>query len=460
MATTYTVAAPAGWPSAAAGGVPIHSVPLWERLLTFVGLMIIMGTVASVFPGQQVDRSAGDFAYQVVSGMLFLCTAAIAVWRGLPDWLWPVVRRSLPIIALTGFALASTLWSIAPEVTFRRAASLALSSCFAAYVVLRYDLKDFLYILAIGFAVFVAVGVYAALTGEGVTGGGAYHGAWRGLTGNKNEFGRTIALGFAVVTASGILGLIPKRMAMAVAAGCLVSLLLSRSATSFVTAFASLGVGASLYVALGGRVGNIRLNPVIGITVLFGGSALAGFILATNWVEILTALGRDPTLTGRTDLWVWAIGLNEGREWLGAGFRSFWIDSNTRYFFLSFAWNKDAEGNLSDTFSGPSHSHSGYVDLYVELGILGIVVAVVTLVSALVHLRKSLFLGNTRIGFLLAMILSFLLTYAITAKSILQQSEDLWFMVVAFYLFAVKQNVLSQREARQTKQRREAGYGV
>ncbi len=58
------------------------------------------------------------------------------------------------------------------------------------------------------------------------------------------------------------------------------------------------------------------------------------------------------------------------------------------------------------------------------------------------------------------MILSFLLTYAITAKSILQQSEDLWFLVVAFYLFAVKQNVLSQREARQTKQRREAGYGV
>lgn len=455
MASIYSATVPLGWPEAKAG-----EVPLWEKLLTFACLMILMGTVASVFPGQQVDRSAGDFAYQVASGALFLACTCIAVWRGLPDWIWPVARRAAPVILLTGLTLLSTLWSIAPDVTFRRAASLSLSSAFAGYVILRYDLKTFLWLLAVGFAVFVAVGVYAALiTGEGVTGGGAYDGAWRGLTGNKNEYGRTIALGFAVVTASGILGLIPKRMAAGIALGCLVSLLLSRSATSFVTAFASLAVGGSLYVALGGRVGKFRLNPLIGISVLFGGSALVGFILATNWVEILTALGRDPTLTGRTDLWVWAMKLNEGREWLGAGFRSFWIDSNTRYFFLSFAWSKDAEGNLSDTFAGPSHSHSGYVDLYVELGVLGIIAAAVTLLSVFVHLRKSLALGNTQIGFLLATIIAFLLTYAITAKSILQQSEDLWFLVVAFYLYAIKENVLAQRRTRQQKQS-EAGYGV
>jgi O-antigen ligase len=444
MTSIYTAAAPLGWPSARSS-----EIPFWEKGLTFAGLMIVMGTVASVFPGQQVDRSAGDFAYQVVSGLLFLSTVGIALYRGLPAWIWPLMRRSIPLIALTVLALASTLWSIAPEVTFRRAASLALTSAFAAYVILRYDLKDFVYLLAIGFALFVGVGIFAAFTGEGVTGGGAYSGAWRGLTGNKNEFGRTIALGFAVVSAAGVLGLIPKRMAIAIAAGCLVSLLLSRSATSFVTAFASLGVGFSLYVAFGGQVRNLRLSPVLGISLLVGFASLAGFILATNWVTILTALGRDPTLTGRTDLWVWAINLNEGREWLGAGFRSFWIDSNTRYFFLSFAWNKDAEGNLSDTFSGPSHSHSGYVDLYVELGFLGLIVAGITLLSALFHLRRSLALGNSQIGFLLAMILAFLLTYAITAKSILQQSEDLWFLVVAFYLYAVKENLLSKRKAEQ-----------
>jgi len=47
--------------------------------------------------------------------------------------------------------------------------------------------------------------------------------------------------------------------------------------------------------------------------------------------------------------------------------------------------------------------------------------------------------GDRRVGFIFAVILSFLSVYTITERSILQHSEDLWFLFMLFYLltFAV-----------------------
>jgi O-antigen ligase len=168
-------------------------------------------------------------------------------------------------------------------------------------------------------------------------------------------------------------------------------------------------------------------------------------VVIFGWTAILEALGRDPTLTGRTKLWQWAIALNQDRPWLGAGYRAFWIDANTKYFFEYFNWNVDLDGNRSDTFAGPEHSHSGYVDMYVEFGRVGVAVLGVTIMASLIALRRAIVRGSQAIGFIFAVILSFLLIYAITERSFLQRSEDLWFLFTLFYLLAIKETILHER---------------
>ena len=136
--------------------------------------------------------------------------------------------------------------------------------------------------------------------------------------------------------------------------------------------------------------------------------------------------------------------INETRQWLGSGYRAFWIDENTRYFFESFWWHPDPEGNQSDTFSGPSHAHSGYIDVYLELGMIGLTILALTIWSALAALPGVL-RHNPVPGFLLALLLAFLLIYATAEGAILQQSDDLWFLFVLFYLFLMKARVFAPR---------------
>jgi O-antigen ligase len=182
------------------------------------------------------------------------------------------------------------------------------------------------------------------------------------------------------------------------------------------------------------------------VTFLVVTAAVTAIVVTYGWFAILEALGRDPTLTGRTKLWDWAMGINDnaGREWLGSGFRAFWIGANTKYFFEVFYWNQNPDGTRSDSFAGPEHAHSGYVDTYIELGLLGVTALAVMVLSAIVVLWRAFRQGDPRVGFIFAVILSFLLVYATTERSILQHSEDLWFLVMLFYLLTVKETVLDR----------------
>jgi O-antigen ligase len=305
---------------------------------------------------------------------------------------------------------------------------------------IRFDLRTFFNLLATTFAIFVVVGIMAAaIPGVGITPGGAYAGAWRGLSGQKNVFARTLALAVALLPAAVLLGLTARRKSWLILAFvALVLLVLARSATALAAALGGLSAGAVLYAALGGRVRRVRLRPELGIAFLAIAATSGALIVAFGWTPILEAFGRDATLTGRTNLWRWAMGLNPDQSWLGSGYRAFWIDSNTKYFFEFFWWRLGPDGARSDTFAGPEHAHSGYIDTRLELGWLGIGMFALMICSALGQLRRVLVHGDLQVGFIFAVILSFLLIYAITERSILQRSEDLWFLFTALYLFLLK----------------------
>lgn len=71
----------------------------------------------------------------------------------------------------------------------------------------------------------------------------------------------------------------------------------------------------------------------------------------------LKAVGRDPTLTGRTEIWG-VVKEFAGNPWIGTGFESFWLGDRLEGMWARYWWH-------------PNEAHCGYLDMFLNLGWVG-----------------------------------------------------------------------------------------
>ncbi len=424
----------------------LNQVRLVETALVLVWLLLATGAFRTLLASGADDREAGSILFQLVT-LSVVSGAAVLLLRGMPVWVSRLVTASWPLLALTGLALLSTVWSDSPSTTFRRAIALLLTTGFAFFVVARFDAKQFVRILAAAFALlFLASILAAAIPGLGITPSGLHEGAWRGLTGQKNEFGRTCGLALTFFVIAGIIA--PGKLGRYWIGACLalVLLLLSTSKTPITATAVGLGGTLISILVLYGRIGRVQIAGELRVILL--AMIVTVILVSVFWVVplIVQAMGRDLTFSGRTELWKWAIAIGDDTPWLGSGYRGFWNDKNTMYFFEFFAWERTADGELSDSFTGPTHAHSGYVDLWLELGWIGVAVFAGVICSAFAKIACCFRRGRSDVAIGFSAVTCFLLAYAFTAKSIMQQTEDLWFLFVIFYLYAARVQVEGGRQ--------------
>jgi exopolysaccharide production protein ExoQ len=84
--------------------------------------------------------------------------------------------------------------------------------------------------------------------------------------------------------------------------------------------------------------------------------------------ELAKAVGRNPTLTGRTELWQILLSMHTN-PLIGTGYESFWLGSR-----LQFVWEHFAPGI--------NEAHNGYLDVYLNLGIIGLCLVTWFLISS------------------------------------------------------------------------------
>jgi O-antigen ligase len=104
------------------------------------------------------------------------------------------------------------------------------------------------------------------------------------------------------------------------------------------------------------------------------GAALQGTLDVKGLV--LAWVGRNPTLTGRTELW--EVVLRQAQNpIIGSGFMSFWSGDR-----MAAIW--------SALGAGINQAHSGYLEQYLNLGYVGVAFIAAIMVSALLNVRKQL----------------------------------------------------------------------
>jgi exopolysaccharide production protein ExoQ len=162
---------------------------------------------------------------------------------------------------------------------------------------------------------------------------------------------------------------------------------MAHSATSVICFI--LGAGVMIVTSLDfirkrpGRVLAFSLGVVLagGLGLLFGGGS-----------AVSESLGRGGGLSGRSDIWAASIAA-AGNPIIGTGFESFWNLNATRV-------NHELQLRGFRDLSNLNSAHNGYLQIYLDLGLVGVSLIVLILISGYRNASKA-FERNPEVGSLM-----------------------------------------------------------
>jgi exopolysaccharide production protein ExoQ len=157
-------------------------------------------------------------------------------------------------------------------------------------------------------------------------------------------------------------------------------------------------------------------------TVVFG---IVSVLFLGVGAGLLQSIGRDSTLTGRTDIWraVLAVPID---PIVGTGFESFWLGDR-----LNQIWANPELFRINE-------AHNGYLEVYLNFGFVGVILIAILLIAAYRNVVRSIRrdpeLGRLRLGFFIMAV-----TYNFTEAAI--RSTDLVWIAFLIVLIAIPEKV-------------------
>jgi exopolysaccharide production protein ExoQ len=399
-----------------------------EKLFTVLSLLhYTSGPLAVIFSGGTSE--GGISTIQTDNSLiwvLFLLNYGLSFLLLFARWKTTIylLKQNKFIWVLVGVALISVLWSFSPEMTLRRGVALLGSTAFGFYLATRYSLKQLLYLLSWAFGIAILLSfLFSIVLPQYGTMGGIHVGAWRGIYPHKNTLGGTMVLSSIIFF---LLAMDSKRHRLILGCGFLFSVvlvLLSTAKTSLTTLMFFLAT-VHIYRTFRQRY-EIMIPTLLAITIV-GGSFYV--LLMSNLDNFIGLLGRNATLTGRTDLWLAVLDKIFQNPWLGYGYNGFWSEnwqSESAYIWYVTGW------------SSPN-AHNGLLDLWLDLGLLGVSIFLIgfwkSLVSGLAWIRLS----KTSVSIFPLVYFTYIILANLTENTLLVQNSIFWVLYVAISLLVIE----------------------
>ncbi|WP_088240572.1 O-antigen ligase family protein [Calothrix rhizosoleniae] len=344
---------------------------------------------------------------------IFLQFTRSVAWKNI--WIW----------LLAGMAIASVLWTIEPDITLRRSILLLGTTVFGAYIAVRYNLREQLELLSWVFGSIIILSfVFAiALPNTGIMTfqeGGAHAGAWRGVMTHKNLLGRIMVLSSMVFLLRGIsLSPTKQKYHWIPWLGYGLSILLILLCTSKTALIVSLTLTTIIPLYRTWRRNYTQVMPFMIAVILVVGSTA---ILIFDQLDVIaTTLGRDLTLTGRTNIWIAMWDIIQERPLLGYGLNAVWQN-----------WNNEATAYLWKQLEWECpYGHNGFMDLLAELGFSGLGLFLFGYIITYVKGIKWLRITNNVEGIWPLLYLAFLALYNISESTLLANNSIFWILFVS-----------------------------
>jgi exopolysaccharide production protein ExoQ len=402
-----------------------------ERVYVVAALLVVSG---AFLPMLRRTTGAETAESEALAHVVLLPLYAVLGWIIVthPRGFVRVAARGLPVFALVALAILSTLWSMEPDLTLRRGIALLAPTALGIVLAQRFATDELMRLVAWTLGIGAVMSTIAAL---GMPDLGIstieYGSAWQGVYGTKNSLGKAMSLGVVLFVLLAMRTRERRWMTWLAAGLCAALVILSKSASSLVVAGGVLAL-IPLFRSL-----RLRATATVGLwvmAILLGGILLT--IVIANAEPVFAAFGRDVTLTGRTDLWLIVLGSIAERPWLGHGYNAFWLgwDGASASVFGSLGWE-------------PPHSHNGLLDLWLDLGLVGVITFLAGFGLAARDAFRSASSTPTIAGLWPLAFLSFMILANSSESHILRQHHYLWILYVAVLCSDVLAHPRAQRVA-------------
>ncbi len=396
-----------------------HFLPVEDLACAILFVFFAMqGSIPGIAPAQALEMTAsapnglttiGGVASQAIAYTLIL---ALILRRP------RLVLRQTALVPWAGLlailAVASTAWSLDPVLTLRRSLPFALAGLFGLWFSARFTRCRQLAILRLAMIALalttIAVVVFAPSIGLDHSPGHSTD--WQGVFTQKNACGRIMVLATAVI----LFGERLTASRLAAFALFLFVLIMSRSRAAWLIEAALLLLWLVLAIA---RRAGPRFRLVMAVAAPLACVAL-GTAMVLGFYRLAALLSRDPTLSGRTAIWVQVGHFIVQHPLLGYGYDAFWrgttgpslqIDSAVHFFVV--------------------HAHNGFLEIALELGAAGLALFVLSWLRAWRKLGPLWRRGEIdRIAWPLAIVILIAL-YDLDENTLLLYNGLFWILYVA-----------------------------
>jgi O-antigen ligase len=386
----------------------------------FVGLAASIGTESSASSDGSDIQHMMAFVL-LISGTMFFARKSLGE-------MWRAVGANLTYFVLPLIVVASVAWSVEPSLTLKRSI-LALAVCgFDLYVATTVGMDRILKFLSITISISAIASVFFALAiptiGREVTEG--LIGDWRGVFPQKNTFGQVMSIGVFVEMGLMIRARRPSFMGIVKVSLFMLLIMMAHSASSILSAVLAV-IFSAFYLSFRHGSGSTIICALltVGVSAIFLGFA------GLDWSSVFDLLDRDPSLTGRTDLWVYIEEAIREKPLFGWGYMAFWTPDSNNVTYIQHQIN----------WSAPN-AHNGYLELALAVGIVGMGGLVVTGIWAFRRVALLIVQKND-LGALLLIISVQFIVANLTESSMINASVFGWNV---FSIFGLKAGLaLSQK---------------
>jgi O-antigen ligase len=333
--------------------------------LVSVILILYLGTHGYIPFLMPVDTFGdADGAVGITAQALFLVVLSVLALPYVKR-LQSALRFAAPVLALAVLSVLSTAWSQDPAITFRRSVMLLGPTVFALFLHVRYGYRQQLQLLLVAGICAATLSLAICLVFPSVGLDPSMHdGSWQGIFPQKNVCARACV--FFTLPAVVWWGRSVGRTLIATLAIVLLGALLFKAHSATGLILMAVAVIATLSMRL---LRKLRANESVVLCIVLIAGAIAGLsFVASKFADVALIFGKDSTLTGRTAIWAGAVEAILKHPALGYGYSAFWLGLR----------GESANIILATKWMVPT-AHDGFLDLWLQLGAVGLVLFSISL---------------------------------------------------------------------------------
>jgi exopolysaccharide production protein ExoQ len=335
-----------------------HESDTLEIIYVSIVTLLLTGAFFPMMLGSSSSLESNVFL-NLLNVATYLLAASLVLFNSHFDF--KLILKNWALYLLILMCVVSVSWSVYPFESLKKTINLLGVFVIAVYCSKRFHFVDilcllseilfFISIVSLIFALFIPKYGLMGLIEEN----GKHLGSWKGVFVHKNQLGKIM---FIQVLISSYLfryqGNVKFAFFVLVA---FIGILGSSSTTALVLSLISILLILSFKYS--GKLRNwVKITM---LTVL----VISGYIL-TNIESLVAIFGKDLTLTGRTFLWAELLSYVQQKPFFGYGYKGFWAGSGQMF---SLTW-KEAP-----------NAHNTFIDIALDLGIMGLVLYIFYLIS-------------------------------------------------------------------------------